>query len=111
MDTDPAIPVMGFANAQFLPGRNTSIRRGTRWLGVRQVRIELGGGQLSQVLALHTRQCRFDALVQADLAFEHDPACRSVAGLLAVMQSHYPGFQPSECVTVCDFVLPARRQA
>ena len=100
---------MGFVHAHFLPGRNTSVRRGTRWLGVAQVRIELGAGRLSEVLPLQTRACRFDALCEADLALEHDPSCRSTAGLLAVLQAHYPGFSPCETVTVCDFRLPERQ--
>jgi len=28
-----------------------------------------------------------------------------VAGLLATLQRHYPGFDPEEWVTVCDFWL------
>ena len=102
---EDAIPVLGFANPHFLPGRNTSIRRGTRWLGVTQVRIALGNGQVSAPLLLHTRACRFDSLGDDELAFEHDPACRSVAGLLVVMQSLYPGFTASEIITICDFRL------
>lgn len=99
------LPVLGFADPVFLPGHNTSVRRGLRWLKVEQVRVQLAEGRLSAPLQLHTRACRFDQLRDAELAFEHDPACRSVAGLLAVMQRHYPGFAPQEMVTVCDFWL------
>lgn len=111
MATEPdhhdAIPVMGFATPVFAAGRNTSVRQGTRWLGVAQVRLQLGDGQLSAPLALHTRAMRFDQLTASDLACEHDPACRDPAGLLTVLQRHYPGFQAGAMVTVCDFWLPA----
>jgi hypothetical protein len=102
-----AIPVMGFAAPVFAAGRNTSVRNGTRWLGVAQVRLLLGDGRLSPPLDLHTRALRFDQLTASDLACEHDPACRDPAGLLAVLQQHYPGFQAGAMVTVCDFWLPA----
>lgn len=106
-----ATPVMGFANPLFAPGRNTSIRNGTRWLGVALVRLQLADGQLSAPLALHTRAMRFDQLSAEDLACEHDPACRDPAGLLAVLQQHYPGFEAGAMVTVCDFWLPPQRPA
>ena len=107
-DTDTSAstpPILGFAEPVFAAGRNTSVRRGTRWLGVPRVRLQLADGRLSAALPLQTRQCRFDQLDNADLAFEHDPACRTVAGLLATLQRHYPGFDPGEWVTVCDFWL------
>ena len=110
MAEDP-VPVLGFANPVFAPGRNTSIRNGTRWLGVPQVRLQLADGRLSPPLVLHTRALRFDQLSPRDLACEHDPACRDPAGLLAVMQQHYPGFEAGAMVTVCDFWLPPQRPA
>ena len=100
-----APPILGFAEPVFAAGRNTSVRRGTRWLGVMRVRLQLADGQLSPALPLQTRLCRFDQLDDAELAFEHDPACRTRAGLLATLQRHYPGFAPGEWVTVCDFWL------
>ena len=107
MDADDGgqVPVLGFANPRFHAGVNLSVRRGTGWLGVPRVRIELGGGRLSAPLALATTALRFDQLRDADLADEHDPACRSVAGLLAVMRRCYPGFAPAHTVTLCRFVL------
>jgi len=99
------VPVMGFANPVFASGHNTSIRRGTRWLGVGQARLQLAHGRLSAPVPLQTRLRRFDQLTAAELACEHDPACRSLPGLLAVMQQHYPGFAAGDQVTVCDFWL------
>ena len=105
-ERDNPVPLLGFADPVFLPGKNTSVRRGQRWHDVPRVRLELAPGRFSAPVALQTRCCRFDQLQAADLACEHDPTCRSVAGLLAVMQRHYPGFSPTEVITVCDFWLP-----
>lgn len=106
MDTAPdGLPVLGLANPVFARGQNLSVRRGTRWLGVPRVRVQLAGGRLSAPVALATRALRFDQLRDADLACEHDPACRTVAGLLAVMRRHYPGFGAGETVTLCRFTL------
>ena len=46
-------------------------------------------------------------LTAADLADEHDPACRTPPGLLAVMQQLYPGFEQDETVTLVHFQWPA----
>ncbi len=100
--TDP-LPLLGFANPQFHTGRNTSVRRGNRWHGVPQARIEQAAGVHSQPLALHTELRRFDTLTSVDLRDEHDPRCRTPEGLLAVMQQLYPGFQRDEAVTLVHF--------
>lgn len=100
-------PLLGFSTPQFHTGRNTSVRRGARWHGVRAARIELGAGRHSAPLPLRTELRRFDTLTAADLRDEHDPACRTPQGLLAVMQGLYPGFQPDETVTLVHFLWPA----
>lgn len=105
-NTDTALPVLGFARPLFQHGENLSVRRGSRWHGTPHVRLQLADGQLSAPVALRTDCLRFDQLCDADLAAEHDPACRTVAGLLAVMQQHYPGFEAQETVTLCHFNLP-----
>lgn len=97
------VPLLGFDNPQFHTGRNTSVRRGARWHGVTQVCIALGEGRQLGPLPLHTELRSFDALEEADLCDEHDPACRSPAGLLAVMQRLYPGFRHDELVTLVHF--------
>ena len=100
------VPVLGLAHPVLHPGRNLSVRRGSRWLGVPSARIPLPGGGLSGPLPLDTRLMAFDRLTEADLADEHDPACRTPAGLLAVLQRHYPGFEVHEPVTLCTFHWP-----
>jgi hypothetical protein len=42
----------------------------------------------------------FDALTTKDLALEHDPECRSLTGLYAVMRKVYPDFEWTEVVTL-----------
>jgi hypothetical protein len=96
-------PLLGFSNPKFHTGRNTSVRRGDRWHGVAQARIEQGAGRHTGPLPLHTELRRFDMLTAADLRDEHDPACRTPEGLLAVMQRLYPGFQADETVTLVHF--------
>ncbi|MNN55224.1 hypothetical protein D3C81_1700860 [compost metagenome] len=96
-------PLLGFANPQFHTGRNTSVRRGDRWHGVAQARIEQDAGRHSGPLPLLTELRRFNTLTAADLSDEHDPACRTPEGLLAVMQRLYPGFQADEIVTLVHF--------
>ncbi len=100
-----ALPILEFQRPCFLAGRNTSVRRGRRWLGVAVARIRLGDGSLSAPCALRT-ECRpFARLTDADLRDEHDPDCRCVAGLLVVLQSLYPGFSADEDVTLVHFSL------
>ena len=100
------VPVLGLAHPVLHPGRNLSVRRGSRWHGIARVRILLPGGGLSEPLPLDTRVLAFERLTEADLADEHDPACRTPSGLLAVLQRHYPGFAAHETVTLCAFHWP-----
>ena len=102
---ETALPPLGFQNACFHAGRNTSVRRGTRWHGVPAATVCLPGGHTC-ALALATQLRVFAALTAADLADEHDPRCRTPAGLLAVLQQIYPGFCPEETVTLVHFWLP-----
>lgn len=100
-------PVLGFSNPCFHTGRNTSVRRGDRWHGVPLACIALPDDGASSPCPLQTELRRFDSLTDADLRDEHDPACRTPAGLLKVLQQIYPGFQPDEEVTLVHFNWPA----
>ncbi|MCW4455817.1 hypothetical protein OK348_13585 [Flavobacterium sp. MXW15] len=103
--TLPEPPILEFRNPVFLPGRNTSVRRGGRWHGIREARLRLADGHLSPPRPLRTELKPFAALTGADLQYEHDPGCRSVAGLLAELQRLYPGFSAGEDVTLVHFTL------
>lgn len=92
-----------FSSPVFNRGRNTTVRRGRKWHGVAVARLQLGDGSLSAPVALQTSLKRFPDLTDDDLGFEHDPACRTVGGLLRMLQRLYPGFAAEEEVTLCHF--------
>ena len=96
-------PMLSFRVPAFNRGRNTTVRHGRKWHGVTHARLQLGDGSLSPPLELHTELKRFSTITEADIRFEHDPACRTVGGLLRVLQSLYPGFSAEEEVTLCHF--------
>lgn len=99
------LPILEFAHPLFLRGRNTTVRRGTRWHGVPFARLRLDDGSLSPPVALETEVRVFRDLDADALRFEHDPACRTPGGLLAVLRQHYPGFNADGTVTLCHFTL------
>lgn len=96
-------PVLSFSAPLFNRGRNTTVRRGRKWHGVAQARLQLGDGSLSPPVELQTELKRFSALTDADLRFEHDPDCTSIGGLLLALQRLYPGFSAEEEITLCHF--------
>lgn len=105
MTLAPACPILEFSTTQFHPGLNTSVRRGRRWHGVAEARIQLPGERLSPPLLLQTELRHFNTLNDVDLATEHDPDCRTYAGLLIAMQRMYRGFTAQEVVTLVHFTL------
>ena len=92
-----------FSVPVFNQGRKTTVRRGRKWQGVTVARLQLDEGRLSAPVALQTEVRIFSTLTDADLRFEHDPACRTVAGLFDVLRYLYPGFTCGEEVTLCHF--------
>lgn len=96
-------PVLSFSTPVFNRGRNTTVRRGRKWHQVPEARLRLDNGNLSAPVKLRTELKQFSALTEADLRFEHDPACRTVGGLLRVLQGLYPGFSAEEEVALCHF--------
>lgn len=100
--------MLSFSLPLFNRGRNTTVRRGRKWHTVAQARLQLGEGSLSPPVELQTELKQFPALTEADLRFEHDPCCRTVSGLLLVLQRLYPGFSAEEEVTLCHFHFDAR---
>ncbi len=100
--------MLAFNAPLFNRGRNTTVRRGRKWHAVAQARLQLDDGSLSPPVELRTELKRFSALTDADLRFEHDPACRTVGGLLSMLQQLYPGFDEGEEVTLCHFDFEGR---
>ena len=95
--------MLSFSTPVFNRGRNTTVRRGRKWHAVAEARLQLGDGSLSPPVKLQTEVKEFLALADADLRFEHDPACRTVGGLLLALRRLYPGFGAEEEVTLCHF--------
>ena len=102
---DAGMPILEFARATFLAGRNTTVRRGTRWHGVPAARLRLADGGLSPPVALETVLRVFRELDEADLRFEHDPACRTPTGLFDELALHHAGFGEDETVRLCHFLF------
>jgi len=98
-------PILEFENATFLHGRNTTVRRGTRWHGIPAARLRCRDGSLSPTVELETEVRVLRDLDEDALRFEHDPACRTPQGLFAELQRHYPGISQDQIVTLCHFQL------
>ncbi|MGY1520290.1 MULTISPECIES: hypothetical protein [unclassified Luteimonas] len=101
------MPILEFANASFLEGRNTTVRRGARWYGVPAARLRLKDGSLSPPVALETELRVLRDIDEDALRFEHDPACRTPQGLFAELGLHYRRISEDETMTLCHF----RREA
>lgn len=101
-------PLLEFKNPIFHDGVNITVRHGDKWNGVRQARIQLGGGHVSNRVDLHTRLIKFSDLTDSELHFEHDPSCRTVAGLAEELKRVYPEFTEESMVTVVTFLLAYR---
>lgn len=101
-------PVLSFNLPRFNRGRNTTVRRGCKWHAVAEARLLLGDGSLSPPVKLQAELKKLTTLTDADLRFEHDPACRTVGGLLLVLRRLYPGFSAEEEVTLCHFDFDGR---
>lgn len=99
-------PVLKFTNHVFKPDRNTTVRRGRKWLHRSHALIDLGDENPSMLATISTNLMPFHLLTDNWLRDEHDPSCRTVDGLLEEMKRIYPGFKPYEDVTLVDFHLP-----
>lgn len=104
-----SLKTLEFTNPTFRDGFNVTVRRGTKWLGIRQALISLGS-HYTCVSHLETRAVAFKELTDLDLVFEHDPECRTVAGLAKVMKEVYPEFDPEvDIVTLAVFYIGSRK--
>ena len=98
-------PELKFSNPVFHAGTNLTVRRGTKWHREQWATVQIGDTRLTVRLSCMTH--RFAWLTDHWVRDEHDPACRTVAGLLAEMQRVYPGFSEQEEVTLVRFNVPA----
>lgn len=105
------LPQLLFANPIFTDGVNLSVRRGDKWFGVKELTLwDLKGNTYGRVNTFTSKKpfALLSAYPDADsLKYEHDPNCRTYAGLLKDMKEVYEGFDPTELVTlvwfICDF--------
>ena len=87
-------------------GLTTTVRRGDKWLKQARIgdRVEIKEAGTNHVL--RTAQITgllylpFDQLPDAIIRLQHSRETEDRAGLLKAMERAYPGFQPSEDVTV-----------
>lgn len=102
-----------FQNPQLSAGQaNVTVRRGTKWADrvtsgdtVNLMDVSVSPAVLIGTAVIESTVARtLRSMSDADLALEHDPACRTVAGLLAVLRQVYgEDFSEDETVTVVTF--------
>jgi len=97
--------VLEFLNPVFHEGRNLTVRRGTKWAGVKWAAIN--DGTHRQVNFVEVRVIEFQHIPSGWLEEEHDPRCRTKFGLTRCMKETYKGFDVREIVTMIWFEFPA----
>lgn len=105
-----------FRNPIFNMGLNVTIRNGDKWRKVNIGDKLLLKGVESKNNIIEAEKTGtlvgkallpFHLIPNDLLKYEHDPACRTPAGLLAEMKRVYPDFSYSNVVTVILFTLNA----
>ena len=99
-----------FKNPKFYPGRNVTIRRGTKWDKCPckdnvLIECEGEGAYDSRHTKIRTKVMMFKDLTICDLLCEHDEECRDYFGLLDRMKEYYEDFNEYELITVVEFIL------
>jgi hypothetical protein len=89
-------------------GVNVTVRSGTKWagapIGYGVELVDVGKGEgFGTAQVVGKAVLPFHMIPQELLDLEHDSSCRNMKGLLKAMQRAYPGFKPSEVVTVLLF--------
>lgn len=91
-----------FINPVFNIGKNVTVRRGIKWSLESYAYIEGEG----KVTITNTQVIRAQDILPEMIKYEHDPKCRKVHGLLSELKDIYPNFDPTEIVTIVEFVIP-----
>ena len=105
-----AVGVMNFKKPVFHPGMNTTVRRGGKWADLKPgmlLRIAVDGGTID-VPVCRVLLSKFGYLHEADVRDEHDPACRSLTGLLDEMCRCYHGFGLQDDIVAVTFYWDER---
>lgn len=96
-----------FNNPHFNKGRNVTVRKGTRWsgkLGKYEI-VDRFDENMGYCQIVETKVKPFREILDTDIKYEHDPECRTLAGLLMVMDELYQDFNINDTVTIVDFKL------
>lgn len=99
-----------FQNPIFHEGLNVTVRDGHKWENkyddeVVEVQLEDTQGKVYGTAKLvGAVSCKFYDVKDTWLQLEHDPDCKTLAGLFKAMQSAYPDFEMNDPVTVLFFV-------
>ena len=95
---------MKFPCLKFKEGVNLTVRRGDADL----LNILDSDGIYQHdfsPIVISKKLMRFQDLKDEDLVNEHDPDCRTYAGLFKKMEEYYPGFDEREIVTLIEFEI------
>lgn len=106
-----------FKNPVFNNGRNTTVRRGTKWdnppvptefgFPVIDTANQYDGNGNLKIKGFADNVTfkvkRFCDITPKDICLEHDPICRTLTGLLEVMKNTYDNFDETEIVTLVSF--------
>lgn len=107
---------MCFNKFVFKPGLNITVRRGIKWSGlsglisVKQTDVSVEYGMIGGIIK-STHIMRFCDIPKTWLHIEHDPDCRTRAGLLRGMRETYDDFIEEEIVTVVTFEILEKEQS
>lgn len=92
-----------FKNPPVDHGHYVTIRRGYLHPLARFLILNAAGEYIASAALETCFTTQFNAIRPEVLNSEHDPACRTIAGLFAKLRTYYPGFTPDEKVTVIRF--------
>jgi hypothetical protein len=84
---EPEIPKMDFDKAVFNIGENLTVRLGTKWAGLKEGdKVRIGDG-IATILGVTAK--KFKEIATKELEREHDPKCKTVAGLKFALKRSY----------------------
>ena len=96
-----------FENPVFERGTNLTVRRGVKWDVADHKNVQVASTKAPEetiaVVDIQTRVMSYQDLRTDDLAYEHDPECRTWDGLYKAMNEVYEDFDEMEIVTLVWF--------
>lgn len=92
-----------FRNPIFKAGRNVTVRKGTYWINSEKANILIDN--VMKTVDIKTRTMQFRDLTVGMLRDEHNPICRTLAGLYLEMCGMYKDFTRYSVITIISFKL------